>query len=314
MELQAVTGPVPLEEIKLVDGHSHLWIDPPRGVAAEARLELNNPARIEAELKDFRSAGGTTLIDCQPGGCGRDAGMLAKFAEVTGLHITTTTGFHLPRYYPDGYWLWAASDQAAVDYFVGELTAGVHEKDGVLATTIKVGYDGTIEGQKHLLMEAAAEASRQTGAALLFHTEQGHNVEDLPLFFEDRGVPTGRLYVCHVDKRPDLGLHRELVQAGLLLGYDTFVRTKYRPEENVWPLLLKLVEDGFEDHIAIGLDLAQSSMWRHFNGEPGLVALPDDILPRLTNEGLHETVVSKLVARNVAQFLSRRNTVDETRD
>jgi phosphotriesterase-related protein len=307
MQLQTVTGPVSLEEIKLVDAHAHVWISPPPGVSPKFRFVLDDPHRIDAELKDFRSAGGTTLIDCQPGGCGRDARMLAKFSEATELHITATTGFHLERYYPSGYWLWSTSEEAAVDYFVNELTAGLQEKDDVLATTIKVGFEGKIEEQTQVLMEAAAEAARQTGAALLCHTEAGQNVESLPLFFEDRGVPINRLYFCHMDKRPDLGLHRELGQAGALLGYDTFVRPKYKPWENVWPLLLEMIHsERLEDQIAIGLDLARASMWRHYEGRPGLVALPDQILSQLHGEGLSETVVSKLTGQNVAKFLVRR--------
>ena len=306
MELQTVTGPVPVDDVKLADGHAHVWISPPKGVPPKSRIVLDNPQRIEAELKDFRSAGGTTLIDCQPGGCGRDGRMLLKFSEVTELHITATTGFHLQRYYPYGSWLWSATEQAAVEYFVNELTSGLQETDGVLATTIKVGYEGTIQEQTRVLMEAAAEASRQTEAILLFHTEQGHNVEALPLFFEDLGVPTDRLYLCHMDKRPDVGLHRELAQAGALLGYDTFVRSKYKPRQNVWPLLLEMIRAGWEDQIAIGLDLALTSMWRHYDGGPGLVTLPDGILPRLPSEGLSESVVSKLIGQNVARFLVRR--------
>jgi len=310
MELQTVLGSIPIEDIKMADAHAHVWINPPKGVAPKARLVLNNPNLIEAELKDYRSAGGTTLIDCQPGGCGRDARMLVKLAEATELHITATTGFHLERYYPSGYWLWSASEKNAVDYFVNELTGGLQENDDALATTIKVGYEGKIEEQTQVLMEAAAEAARQTGAALLFHTEKGQNVEALPLFFEDRGVPTNRLYLCHMDKRPDIGLHRELAQAGILLGYDTFLRTTYKPRQNLWPLLIAMVNGGFDDHIAIGLDLARTSLWRHFDGGPGLVALPDQILPRLHNEGFSGSVVEKLIGQNVARFLVRNKVAE----
>jgi len=303
MNLQTVTGPVPVEDVKLADGHAHLWIDPPKGVSPKFRMVLNTPQVIEAELKDFRSAGGTTLVDCQPGGCGRDARMLKKFSEATELHVTATTGFHLQSYYPSGYWLWFATEQEAAGYFLNELTTGLQEQDDVLATTIKVGYPGSIEGQTRTLMEAAAEAARQTGAVLLFHTEQGNGVEELPLFFEDRGVPSDRLYLCHVDKRPDFGLHRELAQAGVLLGYDTFVRSKYKPEKNVWPLLMEMVRGGWENHIAVGLDLALASMWQHFDGGPGLIALPDKILPSLHHNGFSESIVSKLTGQNVARVL-----------
>ena len=305
MHIQTVTGIVPVEAITMVDAHAHVWITPPKGVAPKFQFVLNDPRKIEAELKDFRTAGGTLLVDCQPGGCGRDGRLLQKLAEAAEVHVTATTGFHLQQYYPAEYWLWSATEKAAADYFINELTTGLRETDGVLAATIKVGYWGKIEGQTRILMEAAAEAARVTGAGLLFHTEEGQNVEALPVFFEDRGLPPSQLYFCHVDKRPDGGLHQELAQAGILLGYDTFIRTTYQPDQHVWPLLLEMVQAGYEDFIAIGLDMARTIYWRQFAGWPGLVALPDDILPRLHHEGLAESVVEKLVGQNVTRFLAR---------
>lgn len=305
MEIQTVTGRVPLENIKIADGHSHVWINPPEGVHPEARLALNDPRLIEAELKDFRSAGGDAIIDCMPGGCGRDARMLVKLAEAAQVYITATTGYHLPRYYPPGYWLWSATEAEAAAYFVEEVTTGMRETDGAVpATTIKVGYDGTIKEQNRVLLEAAAEAARQTGKPVLFHTEQGQNVEALPLFFEDRGVPCRRLYFCHMDKRPDFGLHCELAQAGILLGYDSFVRPKYKPEKGVWPLLKEMVVRGLGRHIAVGLDMASNSMWQHYGGQPGLITLPDQLMPRMRAEGIDDAIIDRLVGQNVAEFLA----------
>jgi predicted metal-dependent phosphotriesterase family hydrolase len=304
MKLQTVTGSVPVEDIGLIDGHAHLWIDPPEDIAPEARLQLDNYEAIQAELVDFCAAGGTGIVDCQPGGCGRDAAMLVRLAETTGLHVTATTGFHQQKYYPPNHWLWSASVEKAAAYFTEELTVGMHETGGtVRATTIKVGYEGMIDGQSRVLMEAAAEAARHTGAAILFHTERGNNVEKLPPFFADRGVPTERLYICHVDKRTDVGLHRELAQAGALLGYDTFVRPKYNPDQGAWQLLHVLVDEGLGGHIALGLDLAIASMWQHYGGQPGMLALPEQIVPRLRTEGIPEAVIAQLSGQNVARHL-----------
>lgn len=306
MKLQTVTGLVPIETIQVADGHGHVWISPPAGVAPEARLALDDEKIIEAELKDFRSAGGDTIIDCQPGGCGRDARKLIKLAEAAELYITATTGFHLQRYYPPESWLWSASEEAAAAYFIEELTGGMRETDGAVpATTLKIGYEGVIKGQSRVLMEAAAEASRQTGATVLCHTEEGQNVEALLPFFVDRGVDLNRLYMCHVDKRPDFGLHRELAQAGVLLGYDTFVRPTYKPDQGVWPLLKNMVGHGLGEQIAIGLDLARASMWRHYGGQPGLVMLLDQIIPRLRAEEISDAVIAQLIGQNVARCLAR---------
>jgi predicted metal-dependent phosphotriesterase family hydrolase len=301
MKFQTVTGPVPVEQVMLADAHAHAWIAPPDGIQSEFRLELNNYDAIKAELSDFRAAGGTTLVDCQPGGCGRDANRLLELAQATGLHITATTGFHRRKYYPPDSWLWSAPAETAAAYFVEELTMGMVETGGTIpATTIKVGYDGVIEGQPRVLMEAAAEASHQTGALILFHTERGANVEVLVPFFADRGVTANRLYLCHVDKRPDVGLHRGLAQAGVLLGYDTFVRPKYDPEHGAWPLIKTLVADGLSTHVAIGLDLAMASMWQHYGGQIGLPFLPQQIVARLQAEGFPETIIRQLTAQNIA--------------
>ena len=314
MILQTVVGPVTTEEITLADGHGHVWIDPPADAPADTRLELNNEQAIREELVDFRKAGGSLIVDCQPGGCGRDARMLARLSQMTGVHITATTGFHQQKYYPDSSWLWAATTEAAIEHFVSELTIGMHETGNTIpATTLKIGYEGTIDGQSKRLMEAVAEAARETGTVILFHTEQGRNAEALLPFFDENGIQAEQLYLCHMDKRPDLGLHRELAQAGVLLGYDTFVRPKYNPDQNVWPLLNQMVADGFEDHIAIGLDMAIASMWKANGGGPGLLVLTGQILPKLRTEGIGEAVIKKLIGQNVARRLARNimNEIEE---
>ncbi len=304
MKLRTVLGEVPVETVTLADGHAHAWIKPPPGVMDDSAPVLDDYDTITAELEDFRAAGGIALIDCQPGGCGRDARMLANLSEVTGVQITATTGFHLKRYYPLESWLWTATEQQAAAYFIEELTAGVSESSRtVRATTIKIGYDGLIEGQMRALMEAAAAAAQQTGAAILIHTEQGKNVEELVPFFADRAIPATRLYLCHMDKRPDTGLHHDLARAGVLLGYDTFLRPKYNPNENVWPLLKTMLQAGFGDSIALGLDLAHPRMWAHQGGEWGLLALPKLIIPRLQSDGVDAATITRLTGQNVVRRL-----------
>lgn len=305
MTIQTVTGSLAESAITLADAHAHAWIAPPEGIAPEARLDLNRFDAIQAELVQFRAAGGSLLVDCQPGGTGRDTNRLARLSQSSGVWITATTGFHLRKYYPPEYWLWSAAAEPAAAYFVEELVTGTRESSGTIRTaTIKIGYDGVIEGQNRVLMDAAAEASRQTGALILFHTERGINVEALPSFFADRGVPAHRLYLCHVDKRPDVGLHRELAQAGVLLGYDTFARPRYEPDRNVWPLLLAMVKAGLGAHVAVGQDMALPEMWSSWGGEPGLRYLPDVIVPRLRAEGVSEAVLRQLTGANIARRLS----------
>ncbi len=299
--LQTVTGLVETGNIHLADGHGHVWIDPPSGVAPEVRLDLNNPDLIGSGLQTFAQSGGSLIVDCQPGGCGRDARRLAEFSKATGVWITATTGFHQRKYYPPEAWLWSVSVETATRFFVNELTKGMQEANPPIpATTIKIGYEGQISGQTQCLMEAAAEAALQTGATILFHTERGKNVEALLPFFESLRIPPDQLYLCHMDKRPDLGLHQELAQAGVLLGYDTFVRPQY--EEQVWGLLKGMVEAGFSHRIAICLDFALTALWHN----PGWPVLTQTIIPRLRQLGILDADIARLTGQNIAQQLVRR--------
>src|SRR4029434_6511644 len=110
----------------------------------------------------------------------------------------------------------------------------------------------------------------------------------------------------HIDQRPDIGLHRELAQAGALLGYDTFIRPTTKPEREVWPLLKAMVTLGWVRHIAIGWEMGSTSLWRHYGGQPGLIALPDQLIPRLRAEEIDDAIIDRLIGKNVAEYLAKR--------
>jgi phosphotriesterase-related protein len=303
--LQTVTGLVDIASLGLVDAHGHVWIDPPN----EALLEivLHDRESIVKELRKYRESGGTAIVDCQPAGCGRDANKLREISEASGVFITATTGYHQKQYYAPDYWLWTAKANQAADFFIEELTKGMRETGGrIRATNIKIAFEGTISGQTQVLMEAAADAAKQTGAAILVHTEKGNNIEALLPFFQKHDISPSRLFLCHVDKRPDFGLHKEMVQAGALLGYDTFNRPKYRPEGNGWPLLIKMMKEGFKEHIAVALDLANAAMWKFNGATHGMMFLAEQIRPRLVSEGFSEEEIKPVLGANITRHLTRQ--------
>ena len=227
------------------------------------------------------------------------------------MSIACSTGFHLPRYYPPGHETWSGDASSTRDRIVRELRQGVVDPvpsaqgGAVRAAAIKVGHPGALDGKTEDLFVAAAEAAADTGAMITVHTERGQNAEAILSFFARHGVPARQLYLCHVDKRPDAELHRELIRAGVLLGYDTFVRPKYEPKRNVWPLLERMISQGLDHGIAVGQDLADPGMWRVFGGTPGLRHLPDRILPELRRRGFDEDTIRRLTAANIARRLDR---------
>jgi phosphotriesterase-related protein len=307
-QVWTVLGPVAPEELGLVDAHAHVWIEAVPGSAPGAPVLYDRQASLE-ELIRFRQAGGGAIADCQPYGCGRNGRLLADLSRASTVHIVACTGFHLRKYYPLQAATWCWSEEQAANFFTLELTRGLSEtldwKAPVRAGFIKVACEANLENSAQSLLCGAAEASRRCGAALEIHTEKGQAAESILDFFISRQVEAGRLVLCHMDKRPDFGLHRELAQAGVLLEYDTLFRSKYEPEKNFWPLLEKMAAAGLDGSVALAADLADSADWTVNGGQPGLPGLPAQIRPRLLEMGFPGKVVNRLLGGNIAARLAR---------
>jgi phosphotriesterase-related protein len=304
-----VNGPIAPEELGLTDSHAHVWIIPPKGAPSHfPRLDQFNEAR--QELKSFRCAGGSSLIDCQPGGAGRNSLILRRLSVETGVHIIASTGFHIKKYYPEDYWLFSSRPEIVTNFFIKELTEGMMESTEedrpILAGQIKIACPADPKNWPETLMKTAARAAILTGSAIQVHTERGAGANQILVFFENCGLDPQKLILAHMDKRPDFILHKSLIKAGALLEYDTFSRKKYAPENNVWPLIIQLAEHGLlSEGVTLANDLAYEHEWQAFGGEPGLSSLPKLIPPRLKTIGMNEKTITKITGGNIARRLAR---------
>src|SRR5690606_22498013 len=118
-------------------------------------------AGVGRELASFRAAGGGTIVDCQPGGCGRDGRVLRRLSESSGVHVVAATGFHRCVYYPPDAPLFGLSATAAADYFRDEIANGLAETRGeasplVYPGVIKIAAETSLEASPPALFEAAA--------------------------------------------------------------------------------------------------------------------------------------------------------------
>jgi phosphotriesterase-related protein len=307
-----VLGNVRPEALGVVDAHNHLWIEPVAGAAPGSPV-LADLARITAELREYRRLGGGGIVDCQPGGCGRNGSRLADLSRQTGVAVVACTGFHRRRYYHPDYWLWQASLEQAADFFISEIRTGLVETleagQPVRAGFIKIACEASLEETPQAPLEAAAAAAAATGAAVEVHTEQGAGAERIVAYFGSHGVPPERLVLCHIDKRPDLGLHLELARAGVLLEYDTFYRPKYRPDAGVWRLVAGMIEHGMHGQVAVATDMAEAALWTAYGGSPGLTGLLTILRPGLeaiilSSDAATDDAVCQMIGKNIACRLS----------
>src|SRR5690242_7648872 len=217
-------------------------------------------------------------------------------SEHTGVHIIAATGYHRDAHYPPGHWVHTASVEQLAERIVDDLTRGM-DGDAARAGVIKAGASYQhISASEERRLVAAAVGSRGTGAPILVHTEIGtcgHEIVDLLL---REGVRPDRIILAHLDRNPDLDLHREIARRGVWLEYDTVGRIKYRPDSQ----LLDLIEAGLHDRIMLGLDLGRRDYFRAYGGGPGLGYLMHTFVPRL-RQHCGEDVVNQVLVVNPAR-------------
>jgi phosphotriesterase-related protein len=302
-----VLGPDPFDRPGIIDAHTHVWIDPVPGAEPGAPV-LDDASAVAEELADFGARGGAAVIDCQPPGAGRDAERLVDLSRRSGVAVVASTGFHLDRYYAREHSPWHADPEQLRGRMVAELCDGLEAARGARldarAGAIKAAHPGYLDDTVRGLFAAAADAANTAGVLLLVHTERGEGLEPLAEFLLEFPMRARNVILCHTDKRPDTGLHRTLAEAGFLLEYDTFMRSKYEPAQRLWPLLDSMLADGYGEAIACGLDSAGAPMWRHGGDRHGLRAWTDVIVPQMQARGYDEAQIAALTGGNVRARLT----------
>jgi predicted metal-dependent phosphotriesterase family hydrolase len=308
--VMTVQGPLPYERLGITDTHNHLWIDLVPGADPSSPI-LNKFDSILNEMIEFRKKGGETLLDCQPDGCGRNGNKLLALSIASKVNLIACTGFHRKKYYPQNYWLWGAGAQKICDFLCSELEQGLvetsHTPTPVRAGFIKIALESAWADCPHAALEGAASAALKSKALMEIHTEKGALAEKACIYFADMGLSATQLVLCHMDKRPDPGLHKELARLGVLLEYDTFYRPKYNPSENLWPLIEKMVDAGFSDRVTLATDMAEPEFYRFIGGGAGLASLPSEIQDQLTKKGIPETARKQMLGSNIARRLAGIN-------
>lgn len=305
-----VRGPLQYECLGITDAHNHMWIESVSDSDPSAPV-LNQFDLILKELIEYREKGGETILDCQPEGCGRNGNQLLALSMESKVNLIACTGFHRKKYYPQNYWFWKAGAQKICDFFSSELEQGLFETletpSPVRAGFIKIALEATWAECSHAALEGAAFAALKSKALIEIHTEKGALAEKACIYFTDLGLLPSQLVLCHMDKRPDASLHKELARLGVSLEYDTFYRPKYDPSTNLWPLIEIMVNAGLSDRVALATDMAEAELYHQIGGGAGLGSLPGEIQNQLNIRGFPETVRRQMLGGNIARRLAGLN-------
>ncbi|GAA1896509.1 phosphotriesterase family protein [Streptantibioticus ferralitis] len=303
--VRTVLGDIPAAELGVCDAHDHLFFRSP----LLPGQELTDPLAATRELRAFRELGGRAVVQWSPFGTGRRTDALPRVSRDAGVHVIAATGLHQAAHCTPGV-LDRVMDRLA-ELFVAELTEGVRQDedpDGpaepVRAGLIKVaGAFHGLDTHARRVMAAAAEAHHATGAPIAVHHELGTAPLDvLGLLCGELEVPAAKVVLGHLNRSPDLRVHREAARSGAFLAFDGPSRANHATDWRLFDALVALAEAGHTDQVLIGGDTTTAAARAATGGGPGIPFLLRVLRPRIARELGEQSADAFFVANPARAF------------
>ena len=314
MTIETTLGPLPHNQLGTrINAHDHLFLDSGPGGVNVPDFLLDDVDKTSAEIQRWAEAGGGAIVDTMPT-TGRNVDKCVEVSRRTGVPIIMSTGFHKGAYYWPDHWRYLYDEDEMVELILPEITEGVErtnyrgpiiKRSPVKAGVMKVaGEYNRVTGNMKKLIRVVGRVHQQTGTPVYAHTEHGTAAAEILDLLEEAGVPLDRVLICHLDRNPDLFLHKQILERGAFLEYDTPSRFKYQPESIVIDLMRSLIAAGFGDRLMLGGDMARRSYLKAYGGGPGFEYLLTEFTPRLVKEGFGEEDLRLIWHENPLRWLA----------
>jgi phosphotriesterase-related protein len=303
--VMTVRGPIAASRLGQTLMHEHVLVD-------FIGADQIKPGRYDPEevfrtalpfLAKLKAAGGETLVDCTPDYLGRDARLLRRLAEASGLHIITNTGFYgaaNDKYVP-AFAYRETADELALRW-VREFEDGI-PPDNIRPGIMKIGVDaGPLSEIDEKLVRAAARCHRRTGLAIASHTGDGvAAMAQLAVLKEEDVEPSAFIWV-HAQNEKDSLYHQRAAALGAWVEFDG-ISPDTTPQHV--ELVLNMKRTGYLPRALI----SQDAGWYHV-GEPkggefrGYDFLFTGFLPALRKAGASQEDSHTLIIKNPRRALA----------
>jgi phosphotriesterase-related protein len=303
--VHTVDGPIDSDKLGVTLMHEHVMVDfIGADKVSRARYDADKVFEVALpHLKDLKSRGCTTLVECTPDYLGRDPLLLRRLSKASGLNLLTNTGYYAAaqnKFVPAHAYRETADALAA--RWVREFKNGI-EDTGIKPGFMKIGVDaGPLSEIGRKLITAAARCHLQTGLTIHVHTGNGAAaMEIIDTLKREKVSPNAYVWV-HAQNEKDRDLHRKAAEVGAWVEFDGVSERSLDAHVDA---VLDLIGRGHLDQLLV----SQDAGWYHV-GEPGggnyrgYTFLFDNFLPALRKKGVSESQIKTLMVLNPARALA----------
>jgi len=271
-------------------------------------LLLDEATAIE-EVKSFKSAGGTTIVDVTSIGLRRDPPALKRVAEATGLQIVMGASWYQKAWHPPD--MDQRTVESLTDEIVADVTAGVGNtgiRAGIIGEVGTVG--GPLTPNEIKVIQASGRASGITGAAITVHTSALlHEQPRIIDLMVEAGADPSRIVIGHSNPlAADVPFMKQLLAKGVYIQFDTLGRTGYAPgsridDADVGTGIAELVKAGFADRILLSQDVCTKMHLKQYGGT-GYAYVLEYFVPYLKQLGVGDADIEKMLVTSPRKVLT----------
>jgi phosphotriesterase-related protein len=291
-------------------------------------IQMEDVDLMAAELADFKSEGGSAVVDMSTPGLRIDPEKARQASEKSGIHIIGTTGLYARDSWPERF-----------------LTMDINEMEGYMDREVTDGIEGTRIKPGHIkiaieengcapeidALRAGARVAKRHGLSMTIHrgmllgADAGLRIAEI---VKEEGLDPARVVFAHADHlivetnlqrlilHPEnwglnLDIARKLLRQGFNISFDCFGH--YWDAESLGLLnvtdwqrlagLVVLIREGFSRQIVLGTDTFVKLLLRRFGGE-SYCRLTGFVVPTLESVEIPADTIRHLTVENPARILA----------
>lgn len=306
MRIHTVLGEIDPAELGPTMMHEHTLIDLEASYG-DYNAIVTDEAMLQSELRRYRDAGGSAIVDVTPSHLGRNPEGMARISRESGVHVVMGGGWYRREYHPAE--IAGTSTNALADQIIAEF------RDGVGATGIRpglIGELGTGRGPVMSLGEerafrAVARAQQQVGFSISTHTTHyGELAFEQIEVLREEGVPPDRIVIGHLGEYVGARDVVSIAETGVNVQIDHVGRpstggmiSDVQRAKNV----AEVVRAGHVAQLTVSMDICANSQM-HARGGHGYDHLLLNFVPLLREEGVSDSDIAQILVENPRRILA----------